>query len=150
MKAILRTAAIVSFVAAMQASGASAATIINGSFELDPQASGTWGTYSNLVGWAGGAGGIELRNNVEGQAYDGVNFIELDTYQNSFAAQVISTTGGENYVVTFAYSPRSNILDASNGIEVYWNGSLAGTYSGFTTLNDAWTSGELHRNRYRL
>lgn len=68
-----------------------------------------------------------------------MNFIELDTYKNSFAAQVISTTAGESYVVSFAYSPRSNIIATSNGIEVYWNGGLAETYTGFTTLNDAWT-----------
>ena len=39
--------------------------------------------------------GIELRNNVAGTAYDGVNYIELDTTANSIATQVIGTTNGQ-------------------------------------------------------
>ncbi len=37
-----------------------------------------WSIYPTLIGWTGGPD-IELRNNVAGAAYDGVNYVELDT-----------------------------------------------------------------------
>lgn len=105
------------------------AGIINGSFEDDTQAAGTWAIYSSLVGWTGGEGGIELRNNVAGTAHTGVNYIELDTNYNSLASQVV-TTDGAWYNLSFAYSPRMDIGAGSNGIEVYWNDVLLDTFTG--------------------
>lgn len=139
MRRMLRSAALVSLFFGLHAYSADAAIITNGSFELDIQSSGTWANYANLTGWTGGVAGIELRNNVAGQGYDGSNFVELDTFRNSSMAQVISTTIDQAYLLSFAYSPRTNVLGSSNGIEVYWNGSLAGSYTGFTSLNNAWT-----------
>ena len=139
MRRMLRSAALVSLFFGLRAYSADAAIITNGSFELDIQSSGTWANYANLTGWTGGVAGIELRNNVAGQGYDGSNFVELDTFRNSSMAQVISTTIDQAYLLSFAYSPRTNVLGSSNGIEVYWNGSLAGSYTGFTSLNNAWT-----------
>ena len=115
------------------------AGLINGSFEADIQAAGTWGVYSNLVGWTGGANGIELRNNIAGTAYDGVNFVELDTTANSIATQDIATIIGQTYSLSFAYSPRTGIASDSNTIEVYWDGVLLDSYTGFTNANSAWT-----------
>jgi hypothetical protein len=108
---------------------AAEANIINGSFEADAQATGTWNIYSSLTGWTGGAGGIELRNNVSGAAHTGVNYVELDTTQNSLASQLV-TTSGAWYTLSFAYSPRANVSAASNGIAVYWNSVLLNTYTG--------------------
>ncbi|MBK9021412.1 MAG: FxDxF family PEP-CTERM protein [Sulfuritalea sp.] len=105
------------------------AQVVNGSFEANSQANGTWNIYSNLVGWQGGAFGIELRNNVAGAAYDGNNYIELDTTKNSLASQVLTTTPG-SYILSFAYSARERINAASNGIEAWWNGSLVATLTG--------------------
>ncbi len=105
------------------------AQVVNGSFEANSQANGTWNIYSNLVGWQGGAGGIELRNNVAGAAYDGSNYIELDTTQNSLASQVLTTTPG-SYILSFAYSAREHVNAASNGIEAWWNGSLVASLTG--------------------
>lgn len=105
------------------------AGLINGSFEANTQANGTWKIYNNLVGWTGGPAGIELRNNVDGKAYDGNNYVELDTTVNSIASQAI-TTLGQLYTLTFAYSPRMRVPSGSNGIEVWWNNGLVGTYSG--------------------
>src|SRR4051794_23089615 len=96
------------------ATSARANLIVNGSFEGDSQASGTWANYDNLTGWAGGTHGIELRNNVAGAAYDGVNFIELDTTGNSFATQNILTASGQLYNLSFAYSPRRGVAADSN------------------------------------
>jgi hypothetical protein len=117
---------------------ANAATIVNGSFEADLQPNQSWSNYTNLTGWTGGAGGIELRNNVAGQAEDGVNFVELDTYQNSLASQVIGVVAGQSYAISFYYSPRTGIAADSNGISVFWDGVQKGTYTGTTSANDAW------------
>jgi hypothetical protein len=115
------------------------ADVINGSFEADFQAANTWSIYSNLTGWTGGAGGIELRNNVSGAAHSGVNYIELDTNYNSLASQVL-TTSGLLYNLSFAYSAREGISESSNGIDVYWNNALVGSYTGVgSNSGNNWT-----------
>jgi hypothetical protein len=119
--------------------GAQANLIINGDFEADAQAAGSWNIDSNLTGWVSGRNGIELRNNVAGTAYDGANFIELDTTGNSSASQNIGTALGTVYNLTFAYSPRTGVASTSNGIEVFWDGVSQGTFTGFTDANSAWT-----------
>ena len=108
---------------------ANAQAFVNGSFEADAQATGTWNIYPNLTGWTGGPAGIELRNNVAGAAYDGNNYVELDTTANSLASQAV-TTVGQLYTLSFAYSARENVAPASNGIEAYWNGSLLASLTG--------------------
>ena len=108
---------------------ASANLIANGSFEADAQAAGTWSIYPNLTGWTGGQFGIELRNNVAGAAYDGVNFVELDTTRNSLMNQSIGTSLGQTYELSFAYSGREGVSAASNGIEVFWNGLSQGVFA---------------------
>jgi hypothetical protein len=115
------------------------ADVINGSFEADIQAANTWSIYSNLTGWTGGVGGIELRNNVSGAAHSGVNYIELDTNYNSLASQLL-TTSGVLYNLSFAYSAREGVAASSNGIEVYWNNSLVGSYTGVgSNSGNNWT-----------
>jgi hypothetical protein len=109
---------------------ASANLVTNGSFEANAQAANTWSIYSNLTGWTGGAAGIELRNNVAGAAYDGVNYVELDTTRNSLMFQDIGTSLGELYTLSFAYSPRQSVASGSNGIEVFWNDASLGVFTG--------------------
>jgi len=110
---------------------ASAANLVtNGSFEDTVQGNGTWHIYSNLPGWTGGSAGIELRHAVAGNAYDGVNFVELDTTQNSLMFQNIATNLGQGYELSFAFSPRTGVGSASNGIEVFWNGATQGVFTG--------------------
>lgn len=108
---------------------ASTELITNGSFEADVIADNTYVTWANLTGWTGGRHGIELRNDVFGTAFDGNNFVELDTTANSSMSQKVNTTEGQHYILTFAYSPRQNVGVGSNGIDVYWNNELIGTYS---------------------
>lgn len=103
--------------------------VANGSFESDAMAGGSWSTFQNLSGWTGGPAGIELRNNVAGAAFDGVNFVELDTAQNSSMFQDIGTTQGQAYTLSFAYSAREGIAGSSNGIEVLWNGLSQGVFT---------------------
>ena len=130
--------AVIGAAFALGASSASAA-LVNGSFEDNVQAAGTWAIYPNLFGWTGGPNGIELRNNVAGTAYAGVNFVELDTTANSIATQNIVTGIGQTYTLSFAYSPRTGVASGSNTIEVYWDGQLLNSYTGSTNANDAWT-----------
>lgn len=103
---------------------ANANLVVNGSFESDTQAAGTWNIYDNLTGWTGGKSGIELRNNVAGAASDGVNFVELDTTKNSSMYQIVSTSADTWYTLSFDYSPREGVSAESNQIKVWWNHDL--------------------------
>ena len=115
---------------------ANAATelIVNGSFENGPSlpSNGGWDVYgtSEVEGWfvADGAG-LELRYNVAGTAHDGNIFAELDSDHfngdtNSSIYQIISTTVGQAYELSFWYSPRAGVEDGSNGIRVFWGGNM--------------------------
>ena len=107
------------------ASIANANTIVNGSFEDTAQANGTWSVYNSVNGWSTLSGaGIEIRNNVQGTASDGVNYVELDSHNNSAMAQSIITNAGSLYNLAFDYSPRTNQPASTNGISVYWNNTL--------------------------
>ena len=118
---------------AVAASGVQAQIVINGSFE-DPTQTG-WGTYSNLPGWTGGANGIELRNNVEGTAQDGVNFVELDTGANSSMSQTITLPGTGLYELSFWYSARPGIGAGSNGLDFNFGGNTGSVL--YTTAGGA-------------
>ena len=122
----LKTAAL----AALLATGAAHAStelLTNGSFEANLQGNGSWNIYSSLTGWTGGAYGIELRNSVVGNAPDGVNFVELDTTNNSSMYQNVSTVLGQHYTLTFQFQDRPGVATSSQGLEVYWGNSLVGT-----------------------
>jgi hypothetical protein len=112
--------------------------VVNPSFEADLQASNSWNIYPNLTGWTGGSDGIELRNNVAGAAYDGDNYVELDTNTNSSMSQGIATTLGAQYTLSFAYSPREGVPSSSNGIEVFWNGVSQGVFTGTGSSGNVW------------
>jgi len=120
---------------------ANANSIINGSFEAESQANGTWGIYSNLTGWTG-VNNVELRNNVAGVASDGVNYVELDTTANNSIFQMISTTVGAIYDLSFDYSPREGVSSQSNPIRAFWNGSLLTqiTGSGIGKAGNNWVT----------
>jgi hypothetical protein len=97
--------------------------VVDGSFEDQAQGAGSWSVYNTINGWTTvGGSGIELRNNVAGAAFDGVNFVELDSYNNSAMAQTLTTVAGASYDLSFAYSARTGVAAASNLVEVLWNG----------------------------
>lgn len=114
----------------------------NGSFETPVVGSNTWDTfYGNVGGWQTGDNGLEIRNNVAGAAYDGVQFAELDTTANSSIYQTFDNlAAGKTYQLSFAYSPRENVAEASNGIDVMWNGSSVTslTQSGIGNNGNVW------------
>lgn len=111
--------------------------VTNGSFEADSQASGTWNIYNSLTGWTGSPN-IELRNNVAGTAYEGGNFIELDTYSNSSLSQLLVGTPGL-YQLSFWYSARPG-TGATNDLTFTVDGSAP-----VTVLNGASNAGSDHK-----
>ena len=112
--------------------------VVDGSFEDQAQAAGSWSVYNAINGWTTvGGSGIELRNDVAGTAFDGVNFVELDSYSNSAMAQTLTTVAGSSYDLSFAYSARPGVSAGSNVIQVLWNGvSLAAVTANGSNLSD--------------
>lgn len=104
---------------------ASAATVVNGSFEQDPGSVGinngnsfaampgasgnaSWDVFKTVPGWTTDAGdGVELQtaNTIPLSAYDGNYYAELDGNQNSTISQMV-TFGVGKYKLSFAFSPR--------------------------------------------
>ncbi len=98
--------------------------VTNGSFEDDPQSNGSWNIYSSLTGW-NGSPNIELRNNVAGTAYDGSNFVELDTHSNSSMSQLLTGAAGL-YELSFWYSARPG-TGTTNDLSFSFDGIANGT-----------------------
>jgi hypothetical protein len=109
--------------------------IVNGGFEAELQAAGTFGIYPSLTGFTAGPLGVELRNDRVGAAFEGKNFVELDTTGNSSISQSFNTIANQQYTLSFAYSPRAGVVAASNGIEVLYNGGSLGIFTGDGTGN---------------
>ncbi|MFN4116204.1 MAG: PEP-CTERM sorting domain-containing protein [Inhella sp.] len=105
--------------------------VVNGSFEATAVATGGWVNVASIEGWtwlAGPGTGFELRNNAVGTAFDGSNFIELDTNGNTTIGQSFThLVAGGSYQLSFAYSPRINESTGTNGIQVLWNGQQLGS-----------------------
>jgi hypothetical protein len=117
---------------------ARANVIVNGSFEdpaIDP---GTWSVYDSLPGWTATAG-IEVRNAIAGIAYDGNNFIELDTTQNSAISQTVATNASQHYTLSYYYAPRQYVSAESNYIELWFNGVQIDRVTGYSTSNNDWS-----------
>jgi hypothetical protein len=124
-------------------SQASENLVVNGSFEANAVGNGSWINLGSIEGWTvlpGQGSGFEIRNNAVGRAFDGNNFIELDTNGNSHIGQSFANlVAGASYSLSFAYSPRVQQSAATNGIEVFWNGQqLGGTLTGQGGSEHAW------------
>jgi Protein of unknown function (DUF642) len=120
-------------------SSANAANIVvNGSFEdtltstatlgSNVVSAGSWSIFNSLTGWSS-TQGIEVRNNAAGAAYDGSKYVELDVYTNTTIAQTLNTVSGQQYELSFWYSPREGQPANTNGVS--WavggtNGSING------------------------
>jgi len=129
MKSITKSlVAAASLLAALGSAHADTNLVTNGSFEDQALPAGSWDVYNTLTGWATVSGsGIELRNGVAGNAFDGNNYVELDSYDNSAMSQTVTTDFGALYSLSFAYSAREGVAAESNPISVFWNGALLGT-----------------------
>lgn len=104
---------------------ASANLVQNGTFEAPVVASGTYSIFLSIPGWATAFGpGIEIQNHVAGSPFEGRQFVELDSNANSGMYQDLATVAGESYLLSFAHSPRPGVNANSNGIDVFWGGSV--------------------------
>mgnify|MGYP001191340243 FL=1 len=139
MNTLLRTLTLATALTAPLAALAGPSLIVNGSFEADNIATGSWSIWSNLTGWTG-APNIELRDAVAGTAQDGSQYVELDTTGNSAMWQQVATAAGTHYTLSWFYSPRLGVATASNPIEVLWNDVLltTNTGSGAGQSNHVW------------
>jgi choice-of-anchor C domain-containing protein len=108
--------------------------VTNGSFELPPVSAAhattfdTYGPGSNLDGWTVTGNSIDL---IEGywQPYDGAQSIDLDGNGPGGVSQVLSTTSGQAYTLTFAYSRNKDHCVPDPSMTVTWAGAAIGTYS---------------------
>jgi hypothetical protein len=130
LRVALAAAAGFALIGSAAASAGPINLIENGSFESISQKAGTWNIYSSLSGWDVGNKGVEIRNKVDGVAFDGKNFVELDTTKNSWIAQSFATVAGQAYTVSFYYSPRMRVPGNSNDIIASLNGAEMLTASG--------------------
>lgn len=142
MKSITKIiVAAAALLAALGSAHAATNLVVNGSFEDQAQATGTFGIYSALPGWTTvGGTGIEVRNQVAGNAFAGNNYVELDSYSNSAMAQTLTTNFGSVYTLSFEYSAREGVAAASNAINVFWNNSLLGSavQDGIGQIGNVW------------
>ena len=111
------------------------ALVVNGSFEDNKVAPRTFITPSSILGW-NSTNGIEIRNDVQGTAQHGSNFVELDTKpgqptSNSTIWQVVNTVVGQEYRLSFWYSPRIGISSPAdtNNINLFWGSYVSGQES---------------------
>ena len=128
MKKLLIVAALLASLGSAQATTTPTNLVVDGSFEDQSQSAGSWNIYNTLTGWTTVSGaGIELRNQVAGNAFEGNNYVELDSNNNSAMSQTLATTAGAFYTLSFEYSAREGVVAASNPVAVSWNGTLLAT-----------------------
>lgn len=110
--------------------------LINGSFEDNP-VKHVWGVFQEIPGWQTSSGeGLEVQV-VGNSAFDGRALVELDSHDfggealgsNSGMFQDVLTTEGVAYKLSVQYSARPRVAEASNGVEIYFNGELLATMS---------------------
>lgn len=119
---------------------ANANMIVNGSFEEFNVATGGWAVYQTIPGWTTISGrGIEVQDNAAGAAFDGSQLVELDSYNNSAMQQLVTTTPGYSYLLSFAYSPRINQPAHTNWLEVLWNNVTIGSFTGVGAAQTQWS-----------
>ncbi|WP_188656298.1 cadherin domain-containing protein, partial [Roseibium aquae] len=99
--------------------------IKNGSFESFDVAPGTWKQFADDSSGAWTSNGkMEIWDNFNGvSATEGDQHLELDSDSNvNSISQTVETSLGQVYDLSFDVQARTN--DASNTVEVYWNGEL--------------------------
>lgn len=116
-------------------SGTQPNLLVNGSFETNPVVAGSWGNVSSLAGWTGSDGYVQVWNGLYGYTtVDGSSWIQIGaTATLDTVSQTVTTTAGDNLLLTFWYSARPGITTAQNQFKVVWNGSVIDTLSPSST-----------------
>ncbi|MFM7532804.1 MAG: NPCBM/NEW2 domain-containing protein [Rubrivivax sp.] len=95
--------------------------LVNGSFEAQDIATGTW-AWSSITGWTGITGpAVELHDSYSAPFSSGTGpqYLEL---ANGGIQQTVSTTAGKNYQLDFAYRYGNDGTAQSNAFEVWFAG----------------------------
>ena len=146
-----------SLLLASSASFAATNLVQNGSFEDYVLSNGHWTVLQSTSTWnsSGNNQGFEIQRNAAGAAQDGKILVELDSHNlhpthshpanyksNSDIWQMISTTAGNLYDISFWYSPRPGVAAASNGLKAFWgNTEIASLQPSGTGLHQtSWTN----------
>ena len=107
----------------LESQPAVAVSIVNGGFEEPPIENQSADFFPTIPGWTANFGGdIEIQNNVAGSPHGGSQFVELDSTENSGILQSLATLPGQEYRLSFFYSPRPGYPRDTNGIEVFFDG----------------------------
>ncbi|NNK97185.1 MAG: DUF642 domain-containing protein, partial [Desulfobacterales bacterium] len=115
--------------------------ITNGSFE-NPTIGKTSGLFGSeaVIGWSGQGNQVELQNALHyWTAADGNQYVELDSNSgdgNAFLVQYVDTIIGQQYQLTFAYSPRPGV---ENNILTFAVGPYTPVIEGVTKLRRSGT-----------
>jgi hypothetical protein len=129
---------------------ARASVLENGSFEQPRLAHGSWVVCEEMTGWATTFGpGIELQNNddLDRPAYEGRQYVELDSHAASGMRQTIALVPGAVYELRFAYAARPGTGIEDNAIEVRFDGRLLDTLHG---SGEGRSRNEWSLRRYRV
>jgi hypothetical protein len=130
LKKIMVGAALLSISLASEAG----TIVVNGSFEANNIGSAPWTYLSAVTGWTSSLTGssafeIQKGSTQGGQAgfnqtaFDGTQYLELNTTQLTSVSQTLTTTKDTNYFLTFAYSGRPDTTNqASSAVQVFWGG----------------------------
>lgn len=129
----LRTLAVTLALAAGTVHAASVNLVANGGFELPNIPNNSISQFVNLnpdapFGWITGVNGVELRDNrnfpagFTHVAAEGQQYVELAVERNSYIYQDIFLAAGQEYTLTFAYSPRAPFGESENQATVSFAG----------------------------
>ena len=133
MKFVKLSAALAVAAFSLAANASMTELVKNGSFEADSQKAGTWSYRTTLTDWnnvlAKGVQPFELRNNVSGKAFDGQNFVELDTNKNSNLYQDVTGIGKATLSFWYMARPGTGI---TNGLGVSFGGDELDTFQANT------------------
>lgn len=122
---------LAAFMVLAMVSASHANLVENGGFESPVIASGSYQIFSSIPGWTSTMGdGIEIQNHIAGNPYEGNQFVELDSNNNSNMLTQLATTASKTYKLSFEYSARPGVDASSNGIDVYFNGALIDSITG--------------------
>ena len=64
--------------------------------------------------------------------YDGQQVMEMDSTGNATVDQILAIPGG-SFELSFLYAQRAGVNPISGSFEVYWNGSLVGSFDPTST-----------------